>query len=377
MQSCDVLVVGGGPAGSSCAWSLRRAGLDVRVLDRARFPRDKPCAGWVTPQALAALELDLEDYASARVLQPVRGLLTGRVRGPARVTRYPEVVSHGVRRCEFDDYLLRRSGARVLTEAVSSLRRESGGWVVNGELRAPIVVGAGGHFCPVARALGAGPGERPLVAAQEVELRLSAEQRRRCRIAGEVPELYFCGDLEGYGWAFLKQDHLNVGFGRRDVRGFPARLSEFWRFLVASGRVPEEAGPPWPGHAYLLYEGQGRRIVDDGVLLVGDAAGLAYPQSGEGIARAIESGLLAAAAILAAGSHRDRESFEPYRHALSARFGGRGARSASSLVPAPARAWLAGLLVGNAALSRHLVLDRWFLHRREPALGDPRAYLAA
>ena len=56
MERCDVLVVGGGPAGSSCAWRLRRAGLDVVVLDRKAFPRDKVCAGWITPQVARALE---------------------------------------------------------------------------------------------------------------------------------------------------------------------------------------------------------------------------------------------------------------------------------------------------------------------------------
>ena len=113
MQSCDVVVVGGGPAGSTCAWALVRAGLDVIVLDRAHFPRDKPCAGWLTPQAVAALELDLAGYARDRVLQPVTGVKASRMGGAEVVTRYADVVSYGVRRCEFDHYLLHRSGARV------------------------------------------------------------------------------------------------------------------------------------------------------------------------------------------------------------------------------------------------------------------------
>ena len=62
MQTADAIVVGGGPAGSSCAWKLREAGLDVIVLDRAKFPRCKLCAGWVTPEALSDLELDPRDY---------------------------------------------------------------------------------------------------------------------------------------------------------------------------------------------------------------------------------------------------------------------------------------------------------------------------
>ena len=74
MERCDVLIVGGGPAGSSAAWALRDAGLDVVVLDRREFPRDKTCAGWVTPQVVESLELDLADYArGGRTLQPLHG----------------------------------------------------------------------------------------------------------------------------------------------------------------------------------------------------------------------------------------------------------------------------------------------------------------
>ncbi|MGH8310611.1 MAG: FAD-dependent oxidoreductase, partial [Steroidobacteraceae bacterium] len=62
MRQCDVLVVGGGPAGSTCAWALSRAGLEVLVIDRARFPRDKVCAGWVTLPVFEALELDPGEY---------------------------------------------------------------------------------------------------------------------------------------------------------------------------------------------------------------------------------------------------------------------------------------------------------------------------
>ena len=67
---CDALIVGGGPAGSSCAWALRRAGLAVWVLDKSKFPRDKVCAGWITPPVIETLEIDRADYAAHHVLQP-------------------------------------------------------------------------------------------------------------------------------------------------------------------------------------------------------------------------------------------------------------------------------------------------------------------
>ena len=157
-ERADVLVVGGGPAGSSCAWRLRRAGLDVVVLDKARFPRDKACAGWITPPVLDVLDIDPADYGEGRTLQPITGFRTSRLgpdgAGPEVETRFPEPVSYGIRRCEFDRYLLERSGARLdVGEPLTKLERRGDQWVANGRLQAPVVIGAGGHFCPVARFL--------------------------------------------------------------------------------------------------------------------------------------------------------------------------------------------------------------------------------
>jgi flavin-dependent dehydrogenase len=65
MESCDALIIGGGPAGSSCAKQLRQHGMDVVVMDKAVFPRDKVCAGWITPAVVDALQLDTEGTASS------------------------------------------------------------------------------------------------------------------------------------------------------------------------------------------------------------------------------------------------------------------------------------------------------------------------
>jgi flavin-dependent dehydrogenase len=123
---CDALIVGGGPAGSTCARELRRAGWDVIVADRAKFPRDKVCAGWLTPRVFELLELDPEEYRSTGLtLQDIRGFRTGLMGSDPLETKYSRVVSYAIRRCEFDDYLLRRSGARVLeSTSIHTLRYE-------------------------------------------------------------------------------------------------------------------------------------------------------------------------------------------------------------------------------------------------------------
>src|SRR4029077_11096078 len=114
MDCCDVLIVGGGPAGSSCAGGLRDSGLDVAILDKQRFPRDKVCGGWITPQVLNALRIDPVAYGAGRTLQPITSFRTGSIGSRAPIhTDYGRPVSYGIRRREFDDYLLRRSAARL------------------------------------------------------------------------------------------------------------------------------------------------------------------------------------------------------------------------------------------------------------------------
>jgi flavin-dependent dehydrogenase len=360
MINCDVLVVGGGPAGSTCAARLVRRGLDVVVLDKAGFPRDKVCAGWITPAVVDAIDLDLGDYATTNVLQPFTGFRTGPLVGRSLRTDFRRVISYGIRRCEFDHYLLRRSGARVIDgRPLESLRRDTGGWIANDEIRARVVVGAGGHFCPVARSLNPDSSHEDVVVAQEIEFRIGRDEA--CPIRSDSPELYFWPDLLGYGWCVRKGGYLNIGAGRLRASAFPAAVAEFKRTVLdrrfAAGDVPGQ----WKGHAYLLNWTSRRRVVADGAVLVGDAAGLALGPSGEGILAAIESGTLAATAIATAFPACTSDRLESYARDIDRRFGPRAASSRRS--PAP---WLVALgaraLLGSRWLTRRLLLERAFLH---------------
>jgi flavin-dependent dehydrogenase len=371
VERVDVLVVGGGPAGSSVAWGLRESGLRVCVLDRAAFPRDKTCAGWVTPPVWSALGIDPKDYAAeGRTLQPLRGFQIGRLGDrPSRV-RAEEVVSHGIRRCEFDTYLLRRCGAALrVGEPLSALERRADGWLVNGSLHARLLVGAGGHFCPVARRLGAGQLKEVPIAAQEIELELGDEEPR---VDAELPEIWFCADLAGYGWAFRKGRYLNVGLGRRGGAGLSEQLQAFLEGLRRTGRIPATWDGRVHGHAYLTYGSTRRPLVADGVALVGDAAGLAHPKSGEGIRPAVESGLLLARALDGARDPAGPGALARYEAALVERLGARTPRAtddAGPPGPPPAwQAWLAGRLFAMPWFARRVVVERWFLNRTQPAL---------
>ena len=362
MDTCDVLIVGGGPAGSTCARALLRAGLDVLVIDKAPFPRDKVCAGWITPQVVDRLELDLDDYRRRHTLQPITGFLVG-VIGRAAVcdVEYGAPVSYAIRRCEFDAYLLGRSGVRTRTgEAVTSIARRGDRWIVNGGVVTPMLVGAGGHRCPVAALVSRRDDVAPIVAAEEIEIAMPRDGAGNS-VAGERPELYLAPDLAGYGWLIRKNEYVNVGFGRVAGHALAREMSDFVRFLQSKGRVPPSFPSRGRAHAYLLAPHH-RRLIADGALLVGDSAGLARPPSGEGIGPAVESALLAAGTIVGANGDYQFERLRSYDEALERQIGAGagwlGAFGGSRLLALAVR-----LLIGRAWFMRRVFLDRWFLHR--------------
>lgn len=366
MEHCDVLIVGGGPAGSSCARQLTRAGCDVAILDKAAFPRDKVCTGWITPAVVRALELDLADYGTNRTLQPFTGFQTGGMRGDLLLTDFQQTISYGIRRCEFDDYLLRRSGARLsLGQPLRTLRRDGDAWIANDAIRAPVVIGAGGHFCPVARSLEAGADDEDAIVAQEAEYEL--DDPRACRIREDQPALFFWPDLRGYGWCVRKGAYINVGAGHLSRVGLASRVRGFAAMLRQRGLLTGPEGHPWKGHAYLLGPLSSRPLYDTGVLLAGDAAGLALAPSGEGILAAVESGLIAADTILAAAPDYSRGRLASYADRIEARFGRRGRRQYASFVPDWLTAMASRVLLGSPRLTRRLLIEDGFLHlRRAP-----------
>jgi len=359
MIHCDAIVVGGGPAGSSCARKLRLAGWQVVVVDRARFPRDKVCAGWLTPDVFPLLDLDPAAYRSdGCTLQEISGFRTRVIGGSPVETRYPRTISYAIRRCEFDHFLLRRAAVRIVDGApVTSIRRVADSWIVNDRIQAPVLIGAGGHFCPVARHLRGGADTATPVVAKEAEFPL---RRGDGGVSPELPELLFCRDLQGYGWCVRKGNYLNVGIGRRGGRDFNEHVRRFMDLIAATMHIEQTGDVRWRGHAYLAAGAGPRPLVGPGVLLVGDAAGLAYPESGEGIKPAIESANLAAATLIAA-TPLSAEALQPYAAAIEQLHPPRPqvARRTDRITAALGRA-----LLGSSLFTRHVVIERWFLRSK-------------
>jgi len=372
MRSCDVLIIGAGPAGSSCAWGLRSSGLDVVVLDKASFPRDKICGGWITPFVLQALEIDAVEYARGRTLQPISAFRISSIGQEQKTISYGETVSYGIRRCEFDEYLMRRCGAEVRENvAIKNIERSDDGWIINGEFRARMLIGAGGHFCPVARFINGRITEVPVI-AQELEFPMNEAEAASCQVSGERPELFFCRDLQGYGWCFRKGNFLNIGLGRLDQHKLSEHVSAFVGFLRDSGKIGFSLPRRFAGHAYLLHGYSPRKLISDGVLLIGDSAGLAYEQSGEGIRPAVESGLIAARVLQMTRGDYSAERLAQYPALLQQRFGDSSrAERAAKRLPRGVRNFVARLLLRNGHFCRTMVVENWFLRMNDPPLVAP------
>jgi len=367
----DAIVVGGGPGGSTAAWRLARDGARVTVLDAARFPRLKLCAGWVTPTVWRTLELDPSSYP--HTIQPFADA-TIELDGEVLQTRWPKTVSYGIVRREFDAFLLDRAaaaGAQIQQGVrVSGVISEDTGVTLEtsaGTLRAPLVIGAGGHNCPVARALGEIADAEAVVVTRESETRVGASLLRELTSRCGTPELFAEPDFRGYGWYFTKGDFLNVGIGCiGDGRDLHRRCAAMLDRLHADGRLPVGLElEPFRGHAYAVRVDHPRRIAGDGFLLVGDAAGLARGVSGEGIGPAVESGVFAAEAVLARGSGgaAGHGLARAYTERIATRFGsGRPGAAERALGSLPRRALegIARLTCRTPYLRRRLIFEGAF-----------------
>ena len=202
----------------------------------------------------------------------------------------------------------------------------------------------------------------------EAEFELTPQQRGQCPVEPEMPEILFTRDLKGYGWVVRKGSYINIGLGRQDTHQLSEHVAHFVEFLERRGKVPVGLSAKFRGHPYLLYGEAERPLVDDAAVIVGDAAGLAYARSGEGIRPAVESGLLAAQTILEADGRYTRDCLAAYERRVITRFGPRKKEwGVTDVLPAWLAGAIAGRLFGSAWFVRHVVLDRWFLHAHQRA----------
>ena len=317
MQTVDIVVVGAGPAGTAAAVVAARGGLDVVVVDRATFPRDKCCGDGLTALALRELEtlgLDPADVPSWCVVHDV--VLHG-PDGRRTGLRLPDDGIHAAvaRRSELDDALVRL--ARTVTEVrtgteVTDVAVDADGVTVHtghGPIRTRTVIAADGMWSPVRRMVGADPA--PGYRGDWHAFRLYVDDVAPA--ARDGLHVFFEEDLlPGYAWSFpLADGRANVGFGVQRSDGGTGSLPGKELARLGAGLLDRPAlravlGPDatadgpvraWPIPARL--EHATLDAADGRVLVVGDAATATDPLTGEGIGQALLTGRLAAEAVLA------------------------------------------------------------------------------
>jgi geranylgeranyl reductase family protein len=315
MPTYDVAIVGGGPAGSTAAYRLASAGASVLVLDKATFPRDKPCGGGVTGRALRHLPFSIEPVVEDVVDRMECGLryrnhVTRRARAP---------IAYMTQRKRLDHFLLQKAaaaGAEVREGETADAR----------ELDARIVIGADGCNGSTAKQL-------ELADRVAHGVALEANYPYEARYAGAIV-LEIAVIRGGYGWIFAKSDHLNVGVGG-NAEEAPKLRAELRRMCEAYGIDPDAARDT---RGYRLPMRLPKtRLARGTTAVIGDAAGLVDPFSGDGMYEAFLSAKLVTNAALDVLAGR-AESLDAYQAAVERRIvpltrAGWGAKAAFERFP--------------------------------------------
>ncbi len=310
----EVAVIGAGPAGATAARALAKAGVRTLIVERSRLPRYKSCAGGIPVRTAAMLPFSLGSV----IEDHVRGLNVSHA-GRSCFTKWAkEPFAFMVMRDRFDSLLTDHAvaaGAELLQgSALRQVRRLDQGFeleVVEHRIRSRFLIGADGANSVVARATGLGQGLTES-AALEAEVRAPNAQLDRWRGVANVDFGY---RPWGYGWVFPKEQRLSVGLVLPRGAGGDLR-NHLQTYLQRLGLADAEV-ERIVGHKLLLRRGH-EPIAGDGVLLTGDAAGLADEFTEEGIYYAVKSGLIAATVVERA-LHDGCDGLRAYERAVDLR----------------------------------------------------------
>ena len=292
MSTHNVIIIGAGPAGSSAAKILEDNGHEVLLLDREEFPRNKPCAGVLSPKIFSLVD----EIPESVIERPLDGYRVFAPSGKVAESLFPEPGAI-VRRDRFDDHLvgkLDKGPAQALVTGIvdkgSHLEVKGGDW----SLEAEYVIGADGANSIVKKHCGAA--DKSVAVAAQYELKLPANEVQE-RV-GNWFEVYYVLEY-GYGWISPMKDGLKVGVGilKDHLKGsIMDTLDAFTKMPIVREKVIGALIEGQEGHP-IPMSGPLDRLSGNRALLVGDAGGFVYPGTGEGVYYAIKTGRIAAEVI--------------------------------------------------------------------------------
>jgi len=283
-KTYEAIVVGAGPAGSVCGYTLAKSNKRVLIIDKEKFPRPKLCAGMLTEKSIKMLktvfgrinwdEIIDSSYNTFEIYHRQYGFINRGISSRNKL--------YLVDRRIFDNFLLQKAiqaGCDFQQKNIIDLK----------DLKADLIIGADGANSVVRRSFTPEINRRDYSLALEIEAEKSAIEEIK------YPRIYFGYVNYGYAWVFPRRDKVVVGLGGLTAKNKENMRDLFVNFLKdvlkTDYRTYRILGYPLPFHNFI------NRPIQDNLRLVGDAAGLADPLTGEGIYYAIESGYLAAQSV--------------------------------------------------------------------------------